>query len=539
MPPVIGDVGFRTRGVDVACDSHEDDDLKAIVASPVTRAAQYVRMSTEHQQYSTENQADVIAQYAASHGMKIVRSYADLGKSGLTLRQREGLRRLLEDVESGSADFEAVLVYDVSRWGRFQDADESAFYEYRCKRARIAVHYCAELFTNDGSISSSILKTLKRAMAGEYSRELSAKVFAGKSRLVELGFRQGGTAGYGLRRMLQDLNGTPKGLLRQGERKCLFTDRVILVPGPQEEIRVVREIYEKFVSGLKSPTAIARSLNQAGIPNEFGRSWTLAMVRTILTNPKYVGVNVSNRTSYKLGTRPIRNPPEMWVRRKNAFAAIIDEELFDKAQRTMEARARHDTDEEVLDKLKALLDRAGTLSGRLIDQCPDTPSSHVYAGRFGSLLAAYRRIGYIPPDDYSFVKENPRLRVLQTGYIEELCRTLTGMGASIYRESGSQIIRVNDFSVFFAVVRCRHSRYRGDRWFLPHMPHQIADIRVAARMDRDNESVMDYYAFPSSLKLPPRLDLGVMNDILIDVHRFPDLSFLEKLARRQKVKNPT
>src|SRR5580698_6483734 len=167
------------------------------------RAVQYVRMSTEHQQYSTENQADVISQYARTHGMQVVRTYADAGKSGLTLQSRNALQKLIQDVEAGAADFGAILVYDVSRWGRFQDADESAYYEYLCKRAKVQVHYCAEPFVNDGSLSSTLLKTIKRTMAGEYSRELSVKCFAGKCRLIELGFRQGGSAGFGFRRLLQ------------------------------------------------------------------------------------------------------------------------------------------------------------------------------------------------------------------------------------------------------------------------------------------------------------------------------------------------
>ena len=165
------------------------------------RAVQYVRMSTEHQRYSTENQADVIQQCAARHGIEIVRTYADEGKSGLSLSGRDALKRLIDDVVRGGVDFEVILVYDVSRWGRFQDADESAYYEYICKRAGISVHYCAEQFDNDGSPVSTIVKGVKRAMAGEYSRELSAKVFAGQCRLIELGFRQGGPPGLGLRRV--------------------------------------------------------------------------------------------------------------------------------------------------------------------------------------------------------------------------------------------------------------------------------------------------------------------------------------------------
>ena len=129
------------------------------------RAAQYVRMSTEHQKYSTENQAEAMQQYAARRGIEIVRTYADAGKSGLSLDGRDGLKQLIEDVQHGTADFTTILVYDISRWGRFQDADESAYYEYICKRAGISVQYCAEQFENDGSPVSTIVKGVKRAMA--------------------------------------------------------------------------------------------------------------------------------------------------------------------------------------------------------------------------------------------------------------------------------------------------------------------------------------------------------------------------------------
>jgi len=175
------------------------------VATPkcgLLHAAQYVRMSTERQCYSTRNQVDAIAQYARIHGIVIVRTFADEGKSGLNLDGRAGLLNLFSVVQNGLADFEAILVYDVSRWGRFQDVDESGYWEYVCKRAGVMVHYCAEPFINDGSFTSVILKTLKRTMAAEYSRELSEKTFAGQCRLIELGYRQGGAVGFGLRRQL-------------------------------------------------------------------------------------------------------------------------------------------------------------------------------------------------------------------------------------------------------------------------------------------------------------------------------------------------
>lgn len=110
-------------------------------------------MSTEHQQYSTENQVDKLLEYAAHHGLEIVRTYADEGKSGLNIGGRARLQKLLNDVASKTANFKVILVYDVSRWGRFQDADESAHYEYMYKQAGFRVIYCAEQFDNDGSRS--------------------------------------------------------------------------------------------------------------------------------------------------------------------------------------------------------------------------------------------------------------------------------------------------------------------------------------------------------------------------------------------------
>ena len=156
-----------------------------------TLAAVYVRMSTEHQQYSTSNQMDVIREYAKRRGLEIVKEYSDEGKSGLNIQGRDSLAQMIKDVQSGEAEYSCILVYDVSRWGRFQDADESAYYEYICRQAGVAVHYCAEQFENDGSPVSTIVKGVKRAMAGEYSRELSSKVFQGACRLIQLGLQAG------------------------------------------------------------------------------------------------------------------------------------------------------------------------------------------------------------------------------------------------------------------------------------------------------------------------------------------------------------
>ncbi len=395
------------------------------------RAAQYVRMSTEHQQYSPENQLEVVRQYAAAHNLEIVCEYSDHGRSGLNIAGRNGLNQLMSDVEHQRADFTALLVYDVSRWGRFQDVDESAYYEYVLKRAGIRVHYCAEQFENDGSMSSSVLKTLKRSMAAEYSRELSVKVFSGQCRLIELGFRQGGPAGYGLRRQLIDRDRNPKGILGQGERKSLQTDRVILVPGPESEIATVRSIYEWFVTEGKTEREIMTELNGRGSLGEHGRPWTRATVHQVLTNPKYIGANIYNRRSFKLKHKRVKNPAQMWIWRDEAFEALVDTALFERARAIINARHVHLSDEELLARLRSLLHSKGKLSGILIDETEEMPSSSCYSARFGSLTRAYALIGWNPDRDFAYIELNRELRRRHAELISTILDELLKSGASV------------------------------------------------------------------------------------------------------------
>jgi len=140
------------------------------------RAALYVRTATEHQQYSTDTQSDKIRDYASKRGIVIVRTYSDVGKSGLSIFGRTGFQKLLSDVDSGQADFNLILVYDNSRWGRFQDPDEGAYYEYVGERAGIQVTYCTEQCGNNSASVSTIVRAIKRSMAYEYRRELSVKI---------------------------------------------------------------------------------------------------------------------------------------------------------------------------------------------------------------------------------------------------------------------------------------------------------------------------------------------------------------------------
>jgi DNA invertase Pin-like site-specific DNA recombinase len=493
-------------------------------------------MSTEHQKYSTENQSEAIRAYAARRGMEIVRTYADAGKSGLRLDGRDALKRLLADVEDGKNDFDAILVYDISRWGRFQDADESAYYEYRCKRAGISVQYCAEQFENDGSPVSTIVKGVKRAMAGEYSRELSAKVFTGQCRLIELGYRQGGAAGFGLRRQLIDQTGAAKEQLDRGQQKSIQTDRVVLVPGPSSEIETVRWIYKSFVADGRSETEIAEDLNSGGIPTDLGRPWTKGTVHQILINEKYVGNNVWNRASFKLKRKHVINSPEMWVRSDGAFEAIVGRQQFDAAQAIIAERSYKMPDEAMLSALGTLLQQNGHLSGILIDETNGLPSSSAYRTRFGSLLRAYTLVGYTPERDYQYVEINRSLKGLHPTVVNAVIAGITEAGAHVEVQSDG-LLRVNDeFTTSISIARCLTTGAGSLRWHI-HLDTGLSpDITVAVRMNEPNEQILDYYLLPSLDMTAGRLRLAEANGVSLDCYRFDSLDYLFEMSERMSLR---
>ncbi|MGC8625498.1 MAG: recombinase family protein [Phycisphaerae bacterium] len=503
---------------------------------PKIRAAQYVRMSTEHQKYSTENQGDMIRDYATKRGFEIVRTYADDGKSGLRIEGRDSLKRLINDVEQGGVDFQAILVYDVSRWGRFQDTDESAYYEYICKRAGINVYYCAEQFENDGSPVSTIIKGVKRAMAGEYSRELSSKVFKGQCKLIQLGFRQGGTAGFGLRRMLLDHTGTPKGLLNRGDHKSLQTDRVVLTPGPDNEVAIVREIYRQFIHETKREAEIAMWLQAQGVLTETGRPWTRGMVHQILTNEKYIGNNVYNHVSFKLKKQRIRNTPEMWVRADGAFKAVVDTESFFVAQGIIQERSRTFSNEEMITKLRQLLSLNGQLSSEMIDNAEGMPTCASYRHRFGSLIDAYRLVGFDTGRDYRFIQINRTLRALYPDLLRNTISKLQEIGATVSHNEQTDRLLINDeFTALIVLSRCKSTPAGRLRWQIQLEQERPPDVTIAVRMDEDNQQPSDFFLLPFIDISVPDLRLGEFNAAPIETYRFKTLDYFIRMTARTRI----
>jgi DNA invertase Pin-like site-specific DNA recombinase len=491
-------------------------------------------MSTDHQKYSTQNQSDTIRQYAAQRGIQVVRTYADEGKSGLTLDRRDALQRLIADVQNKTADFTVILVYDVSRWGRFQDTDESAYYEFICRRAGISVHYCAEQFENDNTPASTIMKNMKRWMAGEYSRDLSVKVFAGQRRLVELGFHLGGRPGYGLRRLLVDQSGTLKAELKPRERKSIQTDRVILTLGPAQEVETVRWIFRSFVD-CGSEKKISRTLNQRRILTDLGGPWNCSKVHRVLMNERYIGANVWNHSTSRLKTKSRRNSRDRWIRADSAIEPIVKRSLFDAAQAIIAKRRYRVTNEQMLAGLQRLLQDRGHVTGPMIDETEYLPCQSLYKLRFGGLTGAYERLGFTWPCDYRYVEANRGLRRMQKQIVTQAIAVIEKAGGLVEQDPATGLLTINDeITAFILMVRCRKIRRRSLRWLVRLDVDPRPDILVAVRMNETNSEPLDYYLLPPRAMVAPILRLAQNNGLPLDAYRCETLEpFFSLVARHQ------
>jgi DNA invertase Pin-like site-specific DNA recombinase len=488
-----------------------------------SRAAQYVRMSTDRQRYSIQNQATVIAAYAHAHDLTIVRTYSDEGESGLRITNRAGLTQLIQDVSTGQANFGCILVYDVSRWGRFQDIDESAHYEFVCRRAGVKIVYCAEQFDNDGSLISSIVKNLKRVMAAEYSRELSVKVHAGACRNASLGFRHGGTPGYGLRRELVDENQQSKGILSKGQRKHLQTDHILLRPGPKHELDIVRRVFREFVIERKSQAQIARQLNLDNIPNHREKPWTDWMIHYLLQNENYIGNIVYNRKSFRLRRFLRSNPPEHWIRSSGNFPPIVDKAIFAKAQLLMKCHYIRRSDDQLLACLTAALKKKGRLSAPIMNRMRGLPSTALYVWRFGSLRNAFRLIGYNSSRNCDYIDARPSITAKLQKEELEIARRIRALGAAAALDEDTGVMTVDGRLVIsFRVARHYHEAKKPAVWNINRQAVLPPGAILAVRLDKRNARILDYFLIPTT-EMKKRIALTETTRSRFSAYRFSSI----------------
>lgn len=368
--------------------------LPEATTPPRVKAAQYLRASSEHQRYSVQAQRAAIALYALEHGYEIVGTYVDDGRSGVTITKRDGLKQLLAEVLAGEAPFAVVLVLDVSRWGRFQNPDQAAHYEFICREAGVRVRYCAEAFENDDSTTASLMKGIKRVMAGEYSRELSTKVRRAKRQKVELGFVPGGVCPFGVARQEHLPGGSMGRVLKRGERKGRPEYGLRYVHGDPAEIAVIERIFHLYLRRRMYPAEIARALQAEGLCWIGGVPFTFQHIRRVLICELLTGVLRFQKESTALGGARTKHPPSEWGAVR-VMDSIISPKTFEAARRRQRWVADHRrlSDEKMLADLRRVKARAGRLSTAIVNRAVGCSNASYYDKRFGSLGRALELIG--------------------------------------------------------------------------------------------------------------------------------------------------
>jgi len=482
-------------------------------ANALIPAAQYLRMSTDDQPNSIPFQKEAIRVYAEKHGFEVVATYSDPGRSGIEIKHRPGLRKLIQDVVGGNVQFKVILVYDVSRWGRFQDTDESAYYEFLCRRTGVPIYYCAEQFANDGTMPSGIMKSLKRLMAAEFSRELAVKVYAGQTRIAAQGFRLGGMPGYGLRRMLISSDGRRRQILLPHERKNLTLDRVILVPGPKHEVDCVRTIFDLAANERKSPRQIAEELNRRNVMFIGDKQWKKSCIYNILKNEKYMGSNVWGRSHCPFNTSWHRVPEDNWIRKANAFVPLVSREQFERVRKLILKRKTYPRkpDAYLLNEMKKVLAKEGKLTTRLL-------LKHGFDGyrscsrSFGSIARAYELIGYqASPRALAMAESCRKILNLRSQLLSKLLELFPSRlrFVRLPGQTQRQVVEL-DNDLQLAIHICRHAptTVGGEpRWFLRRQSKELELPGLICIPDEQLSCIKALYVVPGFGNLIKRFNV--------------------------------
>ena len=450
------------------------------------RAAAYVRMSSDRQALSIGTQLAAIHGYAEANHIEVVRVYEDAAKSGLQISNREGMKRLLREVMDEPRPFDLVLVYDVSRWGRFQDIDAAAYYEYTCRLHGAQVIYVQEVFGSDDEPMTALLKTLKRAMAAEYARELGVKTRAGQDRAVHLGYQMGPLPCIGLTRMAVDRVGNRRPLAR-GQSKALQGERIAWGPGPPAEVELTRRIFSMYADTNATIRGVARQLRAVGKVAQDGRLFTESMVDRLLRCEALAGNFVWGSERYIGGPARKKRPA---TRADNVIEPVVPTDLWVRVQAKLWARRRLRRDkEQLLQVLRERLAEHPELNALDLEAL-GLHSKKAYTNAFGSVSRALELAGR----DSGAVRALHERRKLVGRKVGD---RMTSDIAGLLQEVGIDC-RVHPRSrvlVFGGRVKLRLQllwprTYRGvQRWHVLKSRRPIAHLVLLAQMDDGGSAI--------------------------------------------------
>jgi hypothetical protein len=221
-------------------------------------------------------------------------------------------------------------------------------------------------------ISDQIVAMIDYDSAGKFRRDLAQKILYAQLSLAKNGFSTGGRPPYGFRRWLVGGDGTQVRQLNNGEHVRMAGHHVVWLPGPEEELDVIRRII-KMLPDLPA-SRVARMLTEEGVPSpDSGRFrtdngvqhrvsgvWHGTTIKNIATNPLLVAVTTYGRRSmgdqlrcsttgprhltdedFRADERPkvVRNDDAMQITAQASFEPVVDQSDHAKLQSVLESRS--------------------------------------------------------------------------------------------------------------------------------------------------------------------------------------------------------
>ena len=283
-----------------------------------TRVAAYARVSTgfEEQEDSFDRQVDYYTRFIqANPNWKFVKIYSDPGISGTRAEKRPGFQEMIEDCKKGLID--RILVKSIARFAR--NTVDALKYIRELKELGVSIYFEAQKI-DTMTPGGDILLTILAATAEEESRTISKNVKWSMTKKFEKGdFMLNYTCFLGY---TKDKDGTWKIV--------------------EKEAEVVRRIYREFLYGY-TIFKIVQELNEDKIPSPSGKigSWQYTVVKSILTNEKYYGMVIMQKT-YKpdvLSKKRLKNEGQVdSFYAKDKLPPIIDKATFDMVQYELKHR---------------------------------------------------------------------------------------------------------------------------------------------------------------------------------------------------------
>lgn len=281
------------------------------------RVVAYCRVSTkqEEQLNSYETQVNYYTEKIRSEPKwTLAGIFADKGISGTSIKNREEFNKMIKLCKRGKVDL--IITKSISRFAR--NTLDCLKYTRMLKALGVDVYF-EEQGIHSIKPGSEFYISIYGSIAQSESENISANVKFGKAQSAKEGnapFHYSKFLGY-----RKGADGNPE-----------------IVP---EEAEIVKTIYDNFLSG-DSLAGIARKLEQSESPTPDGKKkWHSSTVRSILSNEKYAGDVIINKTYIEdciSKKAKINNGERTKYYIENHHAAIIDKATFARAQEELAKR---------------------------------------------------------------------------------------------------------------------------------------------------------------------------------------------------------